>query len=104
MNHPRVPTISNTGYNQFRTTDGDGANIDLKYSPMIFPNFLADFFFEKATIKILGGTKIEPGTQTHQITKLIDFHIKLKPKDATFKYTSTKNLTPQQKIKNINCP
>ena len=38
MNHPKVATISNTGYNHFRTTD-----VDSKYDPMIFPNFLADF-------------------------------------------------------------
>ena len=88
MNHPRVATIGSTGYNQFRTTDGDGANVDSKYRPMIFPNFLADFFFEKASIEILGDTEIEPGIQTHQITKLIDFHTKLKPKDAAFKYTN----------------
>ena len=74
MNHPRVATIGNTGYNQFRIINGDGANVHSKYGPMIFPNFLADFFFEKATIEILGSTEIEPGTQTHQITKLIDFH------------------------------
>ena len=86
MNHPRVATVGNTGYNQFRTTDGDSANVDSKYTLMIFPNFLADFFFKKATIEILGGTEIEPGTQTHQITKLIDFHTKLKPEDAAFKY------------------
>ena len=53
---------------------------------MIFPNFLAEFFFEKATIEILGGTEIEPGIQTHQITKLIDFDTKLKAQDAAFKY------------------
>ena len=88
MNHPRVATIGNTDYNQFRITNGDGANVDSKYGPMIFPNFLADIFFEKATIEILGGTEIEPATQTHQITKLIYFHTELKPEDATFKYTS----------------
>ena len=88
MNHPTVAAVCNTGYNQFRTTDGDGANVDSKYGPMIFPNFLADFFFEKSTIEILGGTEIEPGTQTHQITKLIDFHTKLKLEDAAFKYTN----------------
>ena len=41
--------------------------------------FFPEFFFEKATIEVLGGTEIEPGTQTHQITKLIDFHTKMKP-------------------------
>ena len=36
----------------------------------------------------MDGTEIEPGTQTHQTTKLIDFHSKLKPEDAAFKYTN----------------
>ena len=88
MNHPRVAAIGNTSYNQFRITDGDGANVSSAYGPMIFPNFLAYLFLEKATTEILGGTEIEPGTQTHQITKLIDFHTKLKFEDAVFKYTN----------------
>ena len=36
----------------------------------------------------MGGTEIEPGTQTHQITKLIDIHTKLKTEEATFKYSN----------------
>ena len=37
---------------------------------------------------MLGGTEIEPSTQTHQITKLIHFHTTTKPEDAAFKYTN----------------
>ena len=73
MNAPRVQNIGNTGYQQFRVTAADGAHIDSPYGPIIVPNWIADFYFEKATIEVLGGTEIEPGTQTHQITKLIDF-------------------------------
>ena len=51
-------------------------------------NWIADFYFEKATTEVLGGTEIEPGTQTHQITKLIDFHTKVKPEEAAFKNSS----------------
>ena len=53
-----------------------------------FPIDLADFFFEKAVIEALGGTEIEPSTQTDQITKLIHFHTTTKPEDAAFKYSN----------------
>ena len=36
----------------------------------------------------MGDTEIEPGTQTHQITKLVDFHMKMKPEEAAFKYSN----------------
>ena len=35
-------------------------------------------------IEILGGTE----TQTHQITKLVDFHTKMKPEEAALKYSN----------------
>ena len=64
--------IGGQGYQQFkvRNADDDGW-IDSRYGPMIPLNFLAEFFFEKATIEVEGGTEIEPGTETHQITKLV---------------------------------
>ena len=49
---------------------------------------MPEFFFKKATIEVLGGTEIEPRTQTHQITKLVDFHTKMKPEEAAFKYSN----------------
>ena len=61
---PRVPTVSSQGYQMFQVTvSGDTA--DSKYGPIILPNNFADLFFEKAVIEVLGGTEIEPSTQTH---------------------------------------
>ena len=68
INAPRMPTIGNTGYQMYQTTDGDGANVPSRYSPIIVPNNFADLFFEKAVIEVLGGTEIEPSTQMHQTT------------------------------------
>ena len=51
MNHRRVAAVGNTGYDQFRITDGDGANVDSAYGPMIFPNFLADFSLKRQPSK-----------------------------------------------------
>ena len=36
----------------------------------------------------MGETEIKPGTKTHQITKLVDFHTKMKPEEAAFKYSN----------------
>ena len=58
------------------------------YGPIIVPNRLADFCFEKAVIEVLGGTEVEPSTQTHQVTKLVHFYTTVKPEDALFKYSS----------------
>ena len=88
LNAPRVQNIGNTGYQQFRATNDEGVHTDSPYGPIIVPSRIADFYFEKATMELLGGTEIEPGTQTHQITKLIDFHTKIKHEEAAFKYSN----------------
>ena len=88
INAPWVATIGGQGYQQFRVRNAaDDGWIDSCYGPVI-PNFLAEFFFEKATIEVKGGTEIEPRIQTHQVTKLIDFHTKMKLEDAAFKYSN----------------
>ena len=69
-----------------RTVDGSPQHSN--YGPIIIPNGFADFFFEKAVIEVLGGTEIEPSTQTHQITKVIHFYTTTKPEDAVFKYSN----------------
>ena len=88
INAPRVANIGRQGYQQFRTTDTESVHTDLLYGPIIPPNLSPKFFFEKATIEVSGGTEIEPRTQTHQITKLIDFHTKMKPEEAKFRYSN----------------
>ena len=72
----------------YSVTDDGGTTTHSSYGPIIIPNRLADFFFEKAVIEVLGGTKIEPSTQTHQITKLVHFRTTTKPEDAAFKYSN----------------
>ena len=52
------------------------------------PNRFADFFFKKATIELEGGIEIEPTNQTHQITKLIRFHMNTTPENAEAKYST----------------
>ena len=64
-------TQGSTGYQMYQTTDADRAAIPSRYGPIIVPNNFADMFFEKAVIEVLGGTEIEPSTQTHQTTKII---------------------------------
>ena len=88
INAPRVANVGGQGYQQVRTTNTEGVHTDSLYGPIIPPNLLPEFFFGKATIEVSGGTEIEPGTQTHQITKLIDFHTKMKPEEATFRYSN----------------
>ena len=100
---PNLATIRGTGYQQVRITNAtNDANIDLHYGPIIVPNWIGDFFTEKAVIEVLGGTEIEPATQTHQITKLIDFHTKVKPEDAAFKYTNLGGYTEDYNAKTAN--
>ena len=80
INAPRVPTIGNTGYQMYQTTDGDRADVPSRYS------CLADLFFEKAFIQVLGSTEIEPSTQTHQTTKITQVYTTVKPEEAVYKY------------------
>ena len=81
INAPRVPT-----------------NVMSKYGPIIVPNNFAELFFEKAVIGVLGGTEIEPSTQTHQTLKL---------EDALYKFNNGTELqfeVPSRKIFRIaNC-
>ena len=86
INAPRVPTIGSTGYQMYQTTDADRANVPSKYGPIIVPNNFADLFFEKAVIEVLGGTEIEPSTQTHQTTKITQVYTTVKPEEAVYKY------------------
>ena len=86
INAPRVPTIGSTGYQMYQTTDGDGADVPSRYGPIIVPNNFADLFFEKAVIEVLGGTEIEPSTQTHQTTKITQLYTPVKPEEAVYKY------------------
>ena len=86
INAPRVPTIGNTGYQMYQTTDADGADIPSTYGPIIVPNNFADLFFEKAVTEVLGSTEIEPSTQTHQTTKIIQVYTTVKPEEAVYKY------------------
>ena len=89
INAPRMAAIGGQGYQQYRVrnTTNDGW-VDSPYGPITQPNWLPEFFFEKATIEVLGGTEIEPGTQTHQVIKLVNFHTKMKPEEAAFKYSN----------------
>ena len=86
INAPRVPIIGSTGYQMYQTTDGDGTDIPSRYGPIIVPNNFADLFFEKAVIEVLGGTEIEPSTQMHQTTKIIQVYTTVKPEEAIYKY------------------
>ena len=83
-----VNKTDGTGYQMYSVTDDGGTTMHSSCGPIIVPNRLADFFFEKAVIEVLGGTEIEPSTQTHQITKLVHFHTTTKPEDAAFKYSN----------------
>ena len=69
INAPRVATTGGQGYQQYRVRNADDDGwVDSPYGPITLPNWLPEFFFEKATTEVLGGTEIEPGMQTHQIT------------------------------------
>ena len=63
-----------------------GETTDSKYGPIILPNNFADLFFGKAVIEALRGTEIEPSTQTHQTTKIIQLYTTVKPEEALHKY------------------
>ena len=56
INAPRVATVGGQGHEMFRrrnaANDGWGNST---YGPILFPNWIAKFFFEKATIEVLGG-------------------------------------------------
>ena len=82
---PRVPTVGSQPYQMFQTTVS-GEDMPSKYSPIILPNNFAYLFFEKAVIEVLGGTEIEPSTQTHQTTKIVQLYTTVKPKEALYKY------------------
>ena len=87
MNAPKVASVGGQGYHQFQR-DVSRTKTDSLYGPIVVPNSIANFYFEKAVIEVLGGTEIEPTTQTHQITKLVDFHTKVKPEEVAFKYSN----------------
>ena len=86
INAPRVPTIGNTGYQMYQTTNADGDNVPSAYGPIIVPNNFADLFFEKAVIEVLGSTEIEPSTQMHQTTKITQVYTTVKSEEAVYKY------------------
>ena len=62
--------VGRQNYQKYQMTDADRDDVPSTYGPIIVPNNFADLFFEKAVIEVLGGTKIEPSTQTHQTTKI----------------------------------
>ena len=77
------------GYQQYHVPAHAGEDAaDSLYGPIIVPNRFADFFFKKATIELEGGIEIEPTNQTHQITKLIRFHMNTTPENAEAKYST----------------
>ena len=77
------------GYQQYHMPANAGEEAaDSLYGPVIVPNGFADFFFKKATIELDGGIEIEPTNQTHQITKLIRFHMNTTPENAEAKYST----------------
>ena len=82
---PRVPTVGGQGYQMFQTTVS-GENTPSKYGPIILTNNFADLFFEKAVIEVRRGTEIEPSTQTHQTTKIVQLYTTVKPEEALYKY------------------
>ena len=84
-NAPRVATVSSQGYQMFQR-DVSGVDTPSTYRPIIIPNNFADLFFEKVVIEVLGGTEIEPSTQTHQTTKILKLYTTIKPEDALYKY------------------
>ena len=86
INAPRVPTIGNTGYQMYQTTNADRDDIPSTYGPIIVPNNFADLFFEKAVIEVLGGTEIEPSTLMHQTAKITQVYTTVKPEEAIYKY------------------
>ena len=83
---PRVPMVGRQNYQNDQTTDADRADVPSTYGPIIVPNNFADLFFEKAVIEVLGGTEIEPSTQTHQTTKITQIYAIVKPEDTLYKY------------------
>ena len=104
INAPRVPTVGSIGYQMYQTT-GTGGDVPSKYDPIIVPNNFADLFFEKAVIEVLGGTEIEPSTQMHQTTKIIQVYTTVKPEEL---YTNTKiwvgmkkSMTPRLQLNDI---
>ena len=60
-------------YQMFQVSDGDGAEVDSKYGPIILPNFFAEFFWEKANIELKRGIELEPTNQKAQLTKWLIF-------------------------------
>ena len=77
------------GYQQYHTpVDGDvpAAKFPLWTHHISQP--ICQFFFKKATIELEGGIEIKPTNQTHQITKLVHFHMNTTPENAEAKYST----------------
>ena len=81
INAPRVANVGGQPYVMY-----SNGTTHSTYGPIIVPNNFADLFFEKAVIEVLGGTEIEPSTQTHQTTKIVHLYTTVKPEDALYKY------------------
>ena len=58
INAPRVPTIGNTGYQMYQTTDGDRANVPSKYGPITVPTTLLTCFLKKQSLKCWAVQKL----------------------------------------------
>ena len=98
INAPRVATVGSQGYHMFQR-DVSGVDTPSTYGPIIIPNNFADLFFEKAVIEVLGGTEIEPSTQTHQTTKIVKLYTTVKPEDALYKYQNLGGYKEKYKTK-----
>ena len=72
------------GYQMFHVSDDDGTEVDSNYGPIILPNFLAQFFWEKPNIELKGGIELEPTNQKAQLTKMVNLYMNLNPEDAEF--------------------
>ena len=85
---PTAGAGGGAAYQQYATTDADGALVTSTYGPIIYPNRFPDFFFKKATIELRGGIAIEPTSQTHQETKLVKFYTTTTPEAVEAKYSN----------------
>ena len=83
-----VKKADGAAYEQFQTTGGDGSNVASEYGPIQVPQLFPQYYFEKATIDVEGGTAVEPENQSHLLTKHVNMLTKLKSEEAKFKYSN----------------
>ena len=102
-----VKKADGAAYEQFQTTGEDGSNVASEYGPIQVPQFFPQYYFEKATIDVEGGTAVEPENQSHLLTKHVNMLRKLKPEEAKFKYSNVGDIIKTtvlfKPVKNIKC-